>query len=273
MKKARTRTKEPISTREGFTIIEVMLALAISGLLLVGVIGGTYSSIAHQRYTDALRNFAEYIRTVYSEAISPQSLGLGNSSNHAILGKVVVFGSEDGNDSTVYSATIIGRASIPLSQNRGFIEELADPESQVQLFCGDASKDPGDKGYNSTVTTYTTLWQTELRQAGAGNIGNKFKGTLIIARPLTSALVHTAFLKDITYDLQEHCTPNNHSASTEFSEGLRSYRTAYEESLEHDTSICVKSDDSAVAREVRIAADGHNTSAVLIVDDEESQCR
>lgn len=273
MKMPKTQAKKQVSTRNGFTIVEVMLALAISGLLLVGVLGGTYSSISHQRYTDALRNFAEYVRTVYSEAISPQSLGLGNSSNHAILGKVVVFGSEAGSDNTVYSATIIGRASIPLSQNKGFIEELADPESQVQLFCGDASKDPDDKGYNSTVTSYTMLWQTELRQAGVGNINNKFSGTLIIARPLTSALVHTAFLKDITYNLKDHCTPSDHAASIEFGEGLRIHRAAYEESLKHDTSICIKSDDAAITREVRIAADGHNTSAVLIVDDEESQCR
>lgn len=46
--------------KRGFTIIEVMLVLAITGLMLVGVIAGTYSSIATQRYNDSVRSFSEF---------------------------------------------------------------------------------------------------------------------------------------------------------------------------------------------------------------------
>jgi len=62
----------PISTHKGFTIIEVMIFLAISGALLVGVIVGTSATIARQRYNDAVESFAEFMRRQYSVVISPQ---------------------------------------------------------------------------------------------------------------------------------------------------------------------------------------------------------
>ena len=42
--------------RKGFTIIEVMLFLALSGLLLVGVLGGLGDNISRQRYNDAVQD-------------------------------------------------------------------------------------------------------------------------------------------------------------------------------------------------------------------------
>ncbi len=265
-------------TAEGFTIIEVMLVLAISGLLLVGLIGGTFASINRQRYNDSVRDFAEYLRTVYSEVISPQSLSLGNSSKYAILGKVLVFGSNEGSGdigNTIYSATIVGDATIPPTNGKDFLVELQEAEN-LQLICGNTVEEQP-----STVTSYTPLWQSELVQANDSKLGttfgNKFKGTLIISRSLTSATVHTIFLPDITYNLQEQCTPENSTASVAFKDGLTQYAAEYAASLKHDTSICVKSDESAIAREVRIAADGRNTSAIHIIDEdpegEENRCR
>lgn len=271
------------TSKEGFTLVEVMLALGIAGLLLIGVMSGTYSSIKTQRYNDALRSFAEYMRTVYSEVISPQSLGFGNSKNQAILGKVLVFG-ENADDSTVYSATIVGKADIPIkvSTTETFLDSLAKDEYEIALFCGKPGNEE-DSWNNSTVSSYVPLWQAELRQANDPTLGtsfqNKFKGTMIIARALTSATVHTAFLENVTYDLENGCTKINNSASSQFRNDLKDYskRSQYEETLDREnyigTGICVKTAESAVSREVRIAADGRNTSAVHIMDDnEENRC-
>ncbi len=274
----RTRAKQSNITAksaEGFTIVEVMLVLGISSLLLIGLIGGTFASIARQRYNDSVRDFAEYLRTVYSEVISPQSLGLGNSSEYAILGKILVFGSQE-NDSTIYSATIVGNAKIPHSSGQDFLAELQAADSNVSLLCGNTIQEQ-----TSTVASYTPLWQSEFVEANDPALnttfGNKLKGTLLISRSLTSATVHTAFLPEVIYDLPEQCTPENNTASTLFKEGLTEHGTAYAASLEHATSICVKSDDSAIAREIRISADGRNTSAIHIIDEdpegEESRCR
>ena len=52
--------------RSGFTIIEVMLFLALSGFLLVGILAGTGSSIANQRYKDAVQDAVDALRDAYS---------------------------------------------------------------------------------------------------------------------------------------------------------------------------------------------------------------
>lgn len=52
--------------RKGFTIIEVMLFLALSGLLLVGILGGLGDNIARQRYNDAVQDVVNILRDQYS---------------------------------------------------------------------------------------------------------------------------------------------------------------------------------------------------------------
>jgi len=55
-----------VEHRPGFTIIEVMLFLAISGFLLVGILVGTGTSIANQRYKDAVQDTVDAIKNAYS---------------------------------------------------------------------------------------------------------------------------------------------------------------------------------------------------------------
>lgn len=258
-------------SKKGFSIIEVMLVLAITGLMLIGMIGATTTSISSQRYNDSLRNFAAYMQSVYSEVISPQSITdddsdqIGNSTDTAILGKVIVFGAGDG--SKVYSATLTGSANLSKKTNQSFIEELADIDTDVSVFCGDSSRP-------SSVQPYTLLWEAKLAQANDVPVGahyrDDFKGTMIIARTPTSATVHTIFAKDETYDFTEG---NCISEGSRFSQDLRTNSSMY--TINEAVGICVVSDNSAVHREVRIAADGRNSSAVWVrpTDDGDSRCR
>ncbi len=50
----------------GFTIVEVMLFLALSGFLLVGILLGTNANIANQRYKDAVQDAVSALRSAYS---------------------------------------------------------------------------------------------------------------------------------------------------------------------------------------------------------------
>ncbi len=265
--------------KDGFTLIEVMLVLGITGLILLGLLGGTFSSIAHQRYNDSLRNFAEYLSLLYSEVLSPESIGkesddynLGNS-NQVILGKIVVFGSQD-NSSQVYSATLVGN-NVPLASrpptNPDFITDFMNTDG-IAAYCGNASKN-----IPSTVSEYAPLWEAQLIQPGTEYVSydkdNKFKGTMIIARTTNSGTINTIF-SDKVYDLKNKCTPDNDSVNTDIREDFRQQASGASRTFEANRSIgiCVESDNSSVTREVRIAANGRNTSAVSMLTEDASQC-
>lgn len=108
--------------QKGFTIIEVMLFLALSGFLLVGILAGTGSSIANQRYKDAVQDAADALRKAYSfvadteistrdknesvckyKDLDSSEAGRGRSSC-AVYGAVVVI-----NRDTIQTTTLIGK--------------------------------------------------------------------------------------------------------------------------------------------------------------------
>lgn len=57
----------------GFTIIEVALVLAITGILFVIVMSSTASRVARRRYFDAINDIAEEIRNAYSATINVEN--------------------------------------------------------------------------------------------------------------------------------------------------------------------------------------------------------
>ena len=243
------------TAKKGFTIIEVMLVLALTGLLIVGMLGGTFTAIASQRYNDSVRSFAEYLRTIYGEVMSPESFGEGNSMKEAVFGKVLVFGypySDVDDARAVYSATIVGDANIPLSISGGFMDELKN--QQAKLYCGSASS-------LSTQDYYRPLWEAELTTAN--DASKRFTGTVIIGRSPTSGTVHTYFSENKTYDLRDGCTGASQSASAAFAADIQS-GGGFQNTT--DIGFCVKSTNARIFREVRIAADGRNTSAISILD-------
>lgn len=263
---------------EGFTIIEVMLVLGITSLMLVGLIAGSFSAIGRQRYNDALRNFAEYLSRNYSEVLAPETFGTGSSSSQAILGKILVFGHQYGDsvdDSrSVYSAIIVGSSDISRATGNSFIDELASADTNISIICGN------NAGQSTSVERYLPLWQSELKSTVTEDhpTSERFRGTLIIARTPTSSTVHTIFTSDPAFDLdlRDRCTPDNNSASAIFNQlmtdNLDATRQAFQASLDRSTGICIKSDDSAIIREIEITADGSNTSAIKTLTEEASEC-
>lgn len=277
-------------TRKGFTIIEVMLVLAVTGLLLIGVLGRTYSSIATQRYNDSVRSFAEFLRQNYAEVISPETLGFGNSDNEAIYGKVLVFGLDhegendikSGQTTPVYTATMIGDVHVP-NNSASFVSELK--TVHARLFCG--KKESANGTLESTVTTYTPLWEAHLRETVSEKNGNldssgmtkPFSGTVIIARLPSTGLVHTAYSEEL-FNLRDDCTEDNNAASVKFADAIQGELTVAGDATQYvkfdsteDIGFCIESDNSNVVREVRIKADGRNTSAINTLTEEESRCR
>ncbi len=64
----------------GFTIIEVMLVLAVTGFLFIGILGGMSGSLARQRYKDAVQDTADSLRRMYSYVVDTQVYTRENDS-------------------------------------------------------------------------------------------------------------------------------------------------------------------------------------------------
>ena len=77
--------------RKGFTLIEISIFLAVTGLLFAMVTIGVQNSIYQQRYNDTVQSFADFLRNIYSGVENVQSLGDGRH-DVAIYGKMVSFG-------------------------------------------------------------------------------------------------------------------------------------------------------------------------------------
>lgn len=127
-------------TKKGFSLIEVLLVLSITGLVFVGIVSGINSNVARQRYNDSVQDFAEFLRRVYSEATNVENAmdnikinnkyctaaglpssgvifnpkdeeNIGGRSDCAFYGKLISFGEDNttGDTSLIYVYDVIGK--------------------------------------------------------------------------------------------------------------------------------------------------------------------
>lgn len=175
--------------RHGFTIIEVMLFLAVSGALAVGILAGSSVAITQQRYRDSLNSFQSLLGQQYNQTdhvindrdkdrncknavIStengpPEARG---TSECVIIGKYI----------TISDGTVITISSV-----------VGEPQSGTSI--DDASNDfEALKQYDLGVSTADTdvsdvAWGASVRDATDTNNQGSL-AILILRSPLTGSL-------------------------------------------------------------------------------------
>lgn len=245
----------------GFTLIEVSLFLAITAAVFVAIAVGTQNSIFQQRYNDAVQNFAEFLRTAYSQVSNVQSEGTGRTDT-AIYGKLVVFGEEDRNNKIV-SYNVIGK--IGEAEGNNILDKLSSLGANI------LSSDGSPVGI---VESYTPRWASQIQTANGWDDGYKiFTGALLIVRHPSSGTIYTYAMSDNNND-----DSNGLYEAIEYgseSNPLSGFLNA-DHFKKVDVDFCVNpngADRSNLRRDVRVVAGARNASGVEIVSDgEDNKC-
>lgn len=258
--------------RSGFTLIEVSLFLAITGLLFVGIAIGTQNSIFQQRFNDSVQGFAEFLRSEYSEVTNVRNDGEGRS-DQAIYGKLITFG--EGYDlagqeidpgSAVFSYNVVGGADADgVGPSDGLLTSLA-----VGLEANVVVKDEGGiykpAGF---AEDYKPRWSSAIQKVGSAD---NFVGAILIVRHPDSGTIFTFVKDDGTIQVNETIKSGSEDSLKNL---LGTYLTNGSFELEA-VDFCVNPngiDQGGLRRDVRLVKNARNGSGVEVIGDgEDDQC-
>jgi len=283
--------------RRGFTIIEVVLFIGISGFLIVGLMVGTSATIARQRYNDSVQDLAEYFRREYSAVINPENgrdaesifdnticedeavegtdpetLGSYRGRSGCLLyGRLVVVGEDP---ARIYSYDVIGKQLNEDEVRNASLSTTIDPLraslKTAEITVVARTNDPSSACEYSTIgsSSYSPQWLARVEQTEKGDLANT--SILIVRSPLNGS-VHTLALGkalEVQDALAPPCTTG--AANAILSENIADPLDASKGFQLVEVDFCVGSEDvfatGGVRRNIRLARDGHNSSAVEVIE-------
>ena len=299
--------------RKGFTIIETMLFLALTGLMLVGALVGIGSNLSRQRYKDSVQDIVTLIRNQYDYVTRVQidqrdgndmcdivsgpatfteskNKGRGRSKCN-IYGVAIFFGLDDDSDldagSIIQSTSILGKDIIALEDDYREQFPQVDPREKIEAM-SDLELMKALK-LNNVIERVQKCQPVGLLERKALNWGSKIedtakdtvkKGIVLIIRSPRDGTVHT-----YTYDLSNSSTTipdygalkDGDKTCVQFTASTLDINTLLGASpavftTANNFDLCITSEDLTGTygkrRMIRIAADGHNSSAVSLVDED-----
>lgn len=284
----------------GFTLIEVALFLAISGLLLVGIIAGTQNSIWNQRFFDSVQNYTEFLRSIYSQVSNPQSVGSGRADT-AIYGKLVVFGETTGLDGEptntgytqeVFVYDVVGDVAGAGSGTGTAKKMLRDLKANVVVATKvDEFGRVVEVGPAGIVQTYSPRWMASIEGVERVNGEWAFQGSILVVRHPRSGTINTLISSEVI-QVNEAIRDFNAGGGKNENHAVWSLLTSElgaenSDGIETDPGsfttqridFCVNpyglGSPSELRRNVRLVANARNASGVELInlDSEENACR
>lgn len=289
--------------RKGFTIIEVSLAVAIGGLLFIGILGSTMANINHQRYNDSVQSFSNFLRNVYGEVVSVQNprneltgssntdvlctansentiktSGVAGRSNCLIYGKLITIG-ENGQFYLANVYDVVG-------DNKGNQEDISSLKD-LNLDVLTRKKISGTCQYALAGNSYQYRleWDANIKTTSGAN----FTGSVLIIRNPKTNVVNTSFYNQ-ALSIQDaigkntgvsvgNCAKATTSipSTNSYSSQLLSNDNIFGRFQPQDINFCIASDEmfayTGLPRMVTMLANGSNSSAVKLWNQGEGSCR
>lgn len=235
----------------GFTIIETMMFLAITGLLAVGILAGTGAAIAQQRYKDSVNSLQSFVQDQFSKVTHVTNSRDGNwSCSDGIVagdgneprgtGECVILGrliSIDETGQRVTASDVVAQRLEGAETKPSDIEELTDNYT--------IATSPID------VETEDVAWGATVVRPGSSD--PQPTNILVVRSPLSGRILTFASASTLS------------SPSALIATGLTSTPTA----------LCLKPADSAVGSTrlgVRIGAYAASQGAVQVAPESDKLC-
>ena len=171
---------------QGFTIIETSLVLAITGLIVFGILFGIGNALNSQRYTDAVNQMVDFFRGQYTQITStvndrapntttctPSGDGIRGASDCLLTGRIV----RGGSDGVLRVYRLIAKTD----PSRNPSITIANNDNEI-LAAATLSQDP------TIIDSYSPEWGAKLTPAGSSATA---EFTLMVVRTPISGTVHT----------------------------------------------------------------------------------
>lgn len=176
----------------GFTIIEVILFLAITGALFAALMVGVNVGITQQRYSDGVRSYVALLQDQYAAVLNPRNasdnrLGcaaangtIKGASNCVILGRLV-----EADEATVTVSNVYGTEPSDDVSGLGDIVALGKYNPTIV-----APTDSDDQKNAHDFAETQLDWQATLKSAMSTQLGRPTHTAILILRSPSSGLVN-----------------------------------------------------------------------------------
>lgn len=243
-------------TKPGFTLIEVVLFLAISSAVLITILSSTSQSLARQRYNDSIQDLFSFLQSQYSAVINVQnSNGQGDSPDYLIYGKIIVFEGDTApsGGSIINVYTVVGNIEFDKTNTIDNIFNSLD----LKAVCNEN-------------TSYTTQWGAII-QDRVQTVG-PLKQTIAILRSPTNGTVYTYKNKTNSAvvtkaDCEAPSSSQNRDlvSSGKFSDSF-TLAISNDNTTANAVDLCIYTDDapSDKRRDIRISSKNSINSVYLI---------
>ena len=221
LKRAKTSTK--LFTRRGFTLIEVMLFLAVSALMFTGLVYTTSRNIASQRFSSSVQDFTSFLRQVYNQVedvqianrtktstprkyctldsqlddvrgVSTTETAASGRTECSVYGKLMVFG-ENGEKAIhvydVFGNVVDARHTLTTKNPDGTKKDITSEREALKAVKLGVLALEGNTSYTLKLSeySYTLEWDAWVERAN----GDPFVGAFLIVRSPLSGVIHTYF--------------------------------------------------------------------------------